>query len=166
MVAQLVDCFLVLMLAGGGDELQGIKRGILELADILAVTKCDGDNAAAAERARAEYALALRLVRPRHPGWTVPALALSARTGAGVAGLWDVVERHRLALQTGGAWTAQREAQRVFWLARAIEAELARRFAADPAVARLRPALEAAVRAGTMSPDHAAAELLAAFTGR
>ncbi|HEY8376874.1 MAG TPA: methylmalonyl Co-A mutase-associated GTPase MeaB [Nannocystis sp.] len=166
MVAQLVDCFVVLMLAGGGDELQGIKRGILELADILAVTKCDGDNAAAAARARVEYQTALRLVRPRHPGWTVPVLAISALTGAGIADLWDAVLRHHRTLETGGAFAAQREAQRVFWLARAIEAELVRRFDADPAVARLRPSLEAAVRAGTMSPDHAAAELLAAFTKR
>ena len=74
MVAQLVDCFVVLMLAGAGDELQGIKRGILELVDILAITKADGDGAAAAGRARSEYAMALHLMRPRHPAWTVPVL--------------------------------------------------------------------------------------------
>jgi LAO/AO transport system kinase len=166
MVAQLVDCFLVLMLAGAGDELQGIKRGILELADILAITKADGDNTAAAERARAEYALAMRLIRPKHPGWSVPVVTTSSVTGAGLAVLWQTVERHRLALQSGPAWRTQREAQHVYWLWRAIEAELMRRFAADPAVLARRPELEAAVRSGRLSPDHAAAELLAAFTGR
>lgn len=165
MVAQLVDCFLVLMLAGAGDELQGIKRGILELADILAVTKADGDNKAAAERARAEYAMAMRLIRPKHAGWSVPVVTTSSVTGAGLAELWQTVERHRLALQAGPAWQAQREAQHVYWLWRAIEAELMRRFAADPAVLARRPALEAAVRSGRLSPDHAAAELLAAFAG-
>ncbi|MFY0542267.1 methylmalonyl Co-A mutase-associated GTPase MeaB [Nannocystis pusilla] len=165
MVAQLVDCFLVLMLAGAGDELQGIKRGILELADILAITKADGDNLAAAERARAEYALAMRLIRPKHAGWSVPVVTTSSVTGAGLAALWQTVERHREALQAGPAWQAQREAQHVHWLWRAIEAELMRRFAADPEVLARRPALEAAVRAGRLSPDHAAAELLAAFAG-
>lgn len=165
MVAHLVDCFLVLMLAGAGDELQGIKRGILELADILAITKADGDNLAAAARARSEYALAMRLIRPKHAGWTVPVVTTSAATGAGIDALWSTVERHRLALQSGSAWQAQREQQHVYWLWRAIEAELVRRFAADPEVRRRRPALEAEVRAGALSPDHAAAALLAAFTG-
>ena len=166
MVAQLVDCFLVLMLAGAGDELQGIKRGILELADILAITKADGDNLAAAKRARAEYAMAMHLMRPKHAGWTVPVLTCSAATGEGIAGLWEVVERHRLALQAGPAWQAQREAQQVYWLWQAIEGELRRRFVADAEVAARRPGLEAAVRSGAVSPDHAAAELLDAFARR
>lgn len=166
MVAQLVDCFLVLMLAGAGDELQGIKRGILELADILAITKADGDNVAAAKRARAEYAMAMHLMRPKHAGWTVPVSTCSAATGEGIAGLWEVVERHRLALQAGPAWQAQREAQQVYWLWQAIEGELRRRFVADAEVAARRPGLEAAVRSGAVSPDHAAAELLDAFARR
>ena len=166
MVAQLVDCFLVLMLAGAGDELQGIKRGILELADILAITKADGDNVEAAKRARAEYAMAMHLMRPKHAGWAVPVLTCSAATGEGIAGLWDAVEKHRLALQAGPAWQAQREAQQVYWLWQAIEGELRRRFVADPAVEARRPAVEAAVRSGALSPDHAAAELLAAFARR
>ena len=165
MVAQLVDCFLVLMLAGAGDELQGIKRGILELADVLAITKADGDNVEPARRARAEYAMAMHLMRPKHAGWAPPVLTCSAATGEGIAGLWETVERHRLALQAGPAWQAQREAQQVYWLWQAIEGELRRRFVADPAVERRRPAIEAAVRSGALSPDHAAAELLAVFTG-
>lgn len=163
MAARLVDCFLVLMLAGSGDELQGIKRGILELADIVAITKADGDNADAAARARAEFAHALHFVRPRHAGWPTPVLACSALTGDGIAALWDTVERHRLALQSGPQWAAQRAEQRVYWLWRAIDDELHRRFDADPEVRRRRPTLEAEVRAGTITPDHAAAELLAAF---
>lgn len=163
MVAQLVDCFVVLMLAGAGDELQGIKRGIVELADILAITKADGDNAARARRAQADFALALHYMRPRHAGWSPPVLTCSAQTGEGIAELWAEVERHRLALQSGPEWQAQRAAQQVYWLSRAIEGALLRRFEADPAVRSRRPAIEAAVRAGAMSPDHAAAELLAAF---
>ena len=166
MVAQLVDCFLVLMLAGAGDELQGIKRGILELADILAITKADGDNVEAARRARAEYAMAMHLMRPKHAGWAVPVQTCSAATGEGIAGLWEAVERHRLALQAGSAWQAQREAQQVYWLWQAIEGELRRRFVADAEVAARRPGLEAAVRSGAVSPDHAAAELLDAFARR
>lgn len=166
MVAQLVDCFLVLMLAGAGDELQGIKRGILELTDILAITKADGANAQAAARARVEYATAMRLVRPKHAGWTVPVLTTSAVTGAGLAELWQTVERHREVLQSGPAWQAQREAQHVYWMWRAIEAELLRRFNTDPEVLARRPELEAAVRQGSLSPDHAAAALLAAFERR
>lgn len=163
MVAQLVDCFLVLMLAGAGDELQGIKRGILELTDVLAITKADGDNLEPARRARAEYAMAMHLMRPKHAGWTVPVLTCSAQTGEGIAGLWEAIVRHRLALEAGPAWRTQREAQRVYWLWQAIEGELRRRFVADPAVEARRPAIEAAVRAGALAPDHAAAELLAAF---
>jgi LAO/AO transport system kinase len=162
-VAAMVDTFVVLLLPNAGDELQGIKRGILELADIVAVTKADGDNVEAAARARADFAAALHFVRPRHAGWATAVLACSAVTGEGIAALWDAVERHRLALQSGPEWAAQRAEQQVYWLWRAIDDELHRRFDADPEVRRRRPALEAEVRAGRLTPDHAAAELLATF---
>ena len=165
MVAQLVDCFVVLMLAGAGDELQGIKRGILEMVDVLAITKADGEGAAAAKRARAEYRLALHLMRPRHPGWTVPVLTCSAYTQEGVAELWAAVVEHRVALERAGAFASGRAQQQVYWMWRAIEAGLLERFSGDPAVAGRTGALEAAVRAGAVSPDHAAGELLALFAG-
>jgi len=163
MVAQLVDCFVVLMLAGAGDELQGIKRGILELVDVLAITKADGDGAEAARRARSEYAMALHLMRPRHPAWTVPVLTCSAYTQDGIAALWTAVTEHRAALERAGAFTASRAQQQVYWMWRAIEAGLLERFNNDPAVAAGIAGFEAEVRAGGVSPDHAAAALLELF---
>lgn len=162
MVAQLVDCFLVLLLAGAGDELQGIKRGILELVDVLAITKADGDGAAAATRARAEFAAALHLVRPKHAGWTVPVTTCSAHTGAGVPELWQAIVRHRAAMAATGELAGERARQQVYWMWRAIEAGLLARLQSDPRVAGRIPALERAVREGSTSPDHAAAQLLAA----
>ncbi len=165
-LAQLVDSFVVLLLAGAGDDLQGIKRGILELADVAAITKADGDNAVPARRAQAEFALALRYLRPRNPGWSPTVHTCSALAGEGIAALWDELERHRAALTATGAWHEQRATQRVFWLGQAIDGALRRRFDADPAVQAQRPALEAAVRSGQLSPDHAAERLLAAFARR
>lgn len=162
MVAQLVDCFVVLLLAGAGDELQGIKRGILELVDVLAITKADGDGEAAATRARAEFAAALHLVRPRHAAWTAPVLTCSAHTGAGVAALWRAIVDHREALTAAGVFAEERARQQVYWMWRAIEAGLLARFRGDPRVASRVGALEAAVQSGATSPDHAAALLLAA----
>jgi LAO/AO transport system kinase len=161
MVAQLVDCFVVLMLAGAGDELQGIKRGILELVDVLAITKADGDGAAAAGRARAEYQAALHLMRARHPAWTVPVLTCSALTQGGIAELWAAILEHRATLERAGAFAEHRAQQQVYWMWRAIETALLERFTGDPAVAGCRAALEAEVRAGAISPDHAAQRLLA-----
>ena len=165
MVAQLVDCFLVLLLAGAGDELQGIKRGILELVDVLAITKADGENVVTANRARAEFAAALHLVRAKHAEWSAPVLTCSALTGDGIAKLWAAIEAHRAAMIAAGTFATERARQQVHWMWRAIEAGLLRRFAADPKVVAMVAELEAAVRAGSVSPDHAAGELLAAFTG-
>jgi len=166
MVAQLVDCFMVLMLAGAGDELQGIKRGILELVDILAITKADGEGVMAARRAQAEYRAALHLMRPRFAAWTPPVLTCSATTQEGIAALWQAVREHRAALEAAGVFVEGRARQQVYWMERAIAAGLLERFHADPAVAGQQAALEAEVRAGRLSPDHAAARLLGLFTRR
>jgi LAO/AO transport system kinase len=166
MVAQLVDCFMVLMLAGAGDELQGIKRGILELVDILAITKADGEGVMAARRAQAEYRAALHLMRPRHAAWTPPVLTCSATTQEGIAALWQAVREQRAALEAAGVFVESRARQQVYWMERAIAAGLLERFHADPEVARQQAALEAEVRAGRVSPDHAAARLLGLFTRR
>ena len=133
-VAQLVDSFLVLMLAGAGDELQGIKRGILELADVLAVNKSDGDNLAAARRARAEYAGALRYMTAKTPGWRVPVVTCSGLTGDGVAALWDTICEHRGALERTGEWERQRREQRLHWMWGAVERGLLRRLREHAAV--------------------------------
>ncbi len=101
-VASMVDFFLVLLLAGAGDELQGIKKGILELADALAVNKADGDNRAAAEKAARTYAMALHLLQPSSPDWTPPVLTCSALETAGVAKIWECVGDHRAALERTG----------------------------------------------------------------
>ncbi|MBA3547199.1 MAG: methylmalonyl Co-A mutase-associated GTPase MeaB [Nannocystis sp.] len=163
MVAQLVDCFVVLMLAGAGDELQGIKRGILELVDVLAITKADGEGVKAARWAQAEYRAALHLMRPRYPAWTPTVLTCSAQTQDGVAALWQAIREHRAALATAGVFSENRARQQVYWMERAIEAGLLERFHADPAVAGEQAAVAAEVRDGRMSPDHAAGRLLALF---
>jgi LAO/AO transport system kinase len=166
MVAQMVDVFVVLVLAGGGDELQGIKRGILELADLVAVTKADGDNVERAERTRHQYKRALDLIPPRDPAWTPRVLTCSAITGDGIDALWSAVADHRDALQTSGSWDRQRQDQRVRWMWQALETALSDALHADPEVAKRLRDLENQVRAGSLAPDRAAAQLLRAFLQR
>jgi LAO/AO transport system kinase len=166
MVANMVDFFLVLTLAGGGDELQGIKRGILELADLLVVTKADGDNAAAARRARAEYRGALALMVPRTPEWRPRVELCSAVTGEGLDALWAAVEEHRAALQASGAWDRRRGEQRVHWLWQSIRDGLEEALAGHAGASARLSALEPAVRAGALTPDAAAAAVLAELLGR
>jgi LAO/AO transport system kinase len=124
----MVDTFLLLALAGAGDELQGIKRGILELIDILCVTKADGDNEARAKRAAAEHRAALHLLRgsDRHPA--PPVLTASALTGVGVAEVWQAVLAHRAHLQQGGELEKRRAQQRLDWLDSLVNDELGRAF--------------------------------------
>lgn len=165
MVAQMVDSFLVLVLAGGGDELQGIKRGILELADAVVVTKADGDNVQPAARARGSYEQALSLVPPRLAAWTPVVATCSAVTRDGLEAVWHSLLDHRSALEASGDWTAQRAEQRVGWMHAAVEAGLRASLHADPKVAAAAGSLEAAVRDGTLTPDAAAARLLATFFG-
>ena len=161
MVAGMVDVFLVLMLAGEGDELQGIKRGILELADILAINKADGDNAEAARRARVEYARAMRLMPRKSPSWTVPVLTCSGLSGGGVQEIWASVLAYRDALTASGEWERDRGEQRVAAMWRALEWGMMARLREDPRVLARIDALAAEVHAGAITPDHAALELLA-----
>src|SRR5262245_20621438 len=115
-VASMVDFFLVLMLAGAGDELQGIKKGILELADALAVNKADGDNVACAEAAAAEYAGALHLFRHTRESWDPPVVTVSGREGNGMDRVWAIVERHRATLGASGELDELRRQQQQAWL--------------------------------------------------
>ena len=165
MVAQMVDVFVVLVLAGAGDDLQGIKRGILELADAVVVTKADGDNVQAAARAAADYRRALDLVPPRLPAWMPRVARCSAVSGAGMEELWSLVTDHRDALLASGDWETQRATQRVGWMRAAVEAGLTARLDADPALTTVRAGLEDAVRTGLKTPDAAAGVLLAALFG-
>ena len=163
-VADMTDMFLLLLQPGGGDELQGIKRGIVELADLILVNKSDGDLAEAAGRTAADYQHALRLLRPATPGWQPEVLRCSALSGAGIPEVWRTVERFRKAL---GAKTmaARRANQARAWLRAELSDSLMAALAHHPGVAGRLPALEARVAAGSMAPGAAARELLAGFLG-
>ena len=163
LVSEMTDCFLVLMLAGAGDELQGIKRGILELADLLAVNKADGENLRAAQQARAEYEGALHLMRPANADWVPPVLCVSALSGAGLDELWAQIERFQRQAQASGAFEARRRSQRLQWMWSTVEDQLMADLRRDPAVAGCLPALERDVLDGRATPGLAASTILAAF---
>ena len=161
MVADMVDLFLLRMLAGAGDELQGIKRGNLELADILAVTKADGDNRDRALRARAELDGALRILRPNASGgWHPRVVACSAVTGEGLDDIWDLVRRHHDELASTGRLDQRRSEQRVRWMWSMVEDRLRSMLRTDPAVRDRGGELETAVRRGQISASEAADQVL------
>ena len=164
-VADLVDLFLLLLLPGGGDELQGLKRGIVELADILAINKADGELEAAAGRAAAEYANAVRLLPPGHEGWQPPVLTCSAKSGTGIAEVWAEIDRFRQTFGPGGAIADKRARQAQAWMWNEIGETLMARFKAHPDVAEQLTDLGAKVRAGLLTPAAAARALMAAFLG-
>jgi LAO/AO transport system kinase len=163
MVADMVDFYLVLMLAGAGDELQGIKRGILEMADLIAVNKADGDNEKAAERARREYESALELMHSRTDGWRVPVVKCSGLTGKGLDTLWQSVETHRAQLEASGQLAEHRQAQLLRWMWQMVESELMETLRSHPQVRAEVPTLERAVHAGSLTATLAAQRILAAF---
>ena len=159
-VAGMVDLFLVLMLPGAGDELQGIKKGVLELADLVAVNKADGATKLTAARAARAYEQALRLVEPEDPAWRPPVVTCSAVTGEGLDELWAAVERHRAQATASGALARRRARQRLAWLDELVALRLNAALARSPEVARLRPALEQAVQDGRETPVAASAVLV------
>jgi LAO/AO transport system kinase len=163
MVAGMVDVFVVLLLAGAGDELQGIKRGILELADVVAINKADGENLQAAKLARLEYERALRLMPRARANWTPPVVLGSGLHADGVDALWAEVERCRQASLQSGEWERHRAQQRVAAMWRAIEWGVLEALRGDQTLTPRIAELEHAVRDGKVSPDHAAIELLARF---
>jgi LAO/AO transport system kinase len=160
-VASMVDFFLVLMLPGAGDELQGIKKGILELADALAVNKADGDNLRRAERAVAEYRSALRLFRPSSASWTPPVVSVSALESRGMDEVWAIIEDHGRRLGASGELEAKRRQQRQSWLWTMIDDGLKQHFLGRKDVQALLPTMEAAVADATLTPTEAARRLLA-----
>ncbi|MBA2496934.1 MAG: methylmalonyl Co-A mutase-associated GTPase MeaB [Acidimicrobiia bacterium] len=164
-VADVVDTFVLLVAAGAGDELQGIKRGIMELADVVAVTKADGEQVAAADRAVADHRVAVHLLRRRHPGWEPPVLACSAVTGGGIAEVWAAATAHHALLAGDGTLDRRRAEQATA----ALWAEVRDRLVGDlldhPAVVAARPDVESRVDAGELTPTGAADELLRAFRG-
>jgi LAO/AO transport system kinase len=164
-VADMVDSFLVLLAPGGGDELQGIKRGIIELADLVVINKADGALRPAALRAQADYRAALQLLRREPSGWTPEVLTCSALDGSGIAELWRAVTRHRRALETGEGLAAKRARQSRSWLRAEVQAGLLEALRADPATGQLLAELEEVVAAGRMLAPEAARALVARFRG-
>ena len=160
-VASMVDFFLVLMLAGAGDELQGMKKGILELADALAINKADGDNVVRAQRAAGELQLALRLFRPQSRHWEAPVLMVSALEERGMDAVWDTVQRHRTALDASGELTDKRRQQQRDWLWSMLNEGLQRHFLARPDVAAALPEIEHGVLEASITPTEGARRLLA-----
>lgn len=159
-VSGMVDFFLALMLPGAGDELQGIKRGLIELVDMIAINKADGDTQRPADAAARQYAHALHYMRHRDPAWTPPVVTCSALTGARIDTLWTTVEQRLTAMRTSGLLEARRREQREVWLDALLVEGLRRRFEAAPSVAALRAELTAAVRDGSLAPVVAAERLL------
>ena len=151
-VADMTDFFLVLILAGAGDELQGLKKGVIELADLLAVSKADGENVKRATAAAAEYRAALHILTPRSPSWNPPVVTYSALTGDGIAGLWRTVLDHRDKLNKSGEFAERRRAQQVKWMWTMLEERLTSRLRNDPAMRSRLKSLENQVAAGTLSP--------------
>src|SRR5205823_10383481 len=162
-VAELVDMFVLILSPAGGDELQGIKRGIVELADLILVNKADGELAAAAQRTVADYASAMGLIRPPYPEWQVPVRAVSALEGAGIREVWEDVNRFHNALEHTGAWTRRRTEQARAALWSEIGDSLLDHFRAAPGVAQHLAAVEEEGMAGTCTPTAAARELLTLF---
>ncbi len=162
-VRSMVDFFLLVLLAGAGDELQGFKRGVVELADAIVVNKADGPNVAAAELARAGFEGVLPYLRPATEGWQTRAFTCSAATGQGIPGLWAVVEAFAKATQAAGSWAARRGGQERAWVRELVHEGLQERFAAHPAVAAALPRLEDDVVAGRLPATAAARQLLDLF---
>lgn len=150
-LAEIVDTFCLLLVPGAGDELQGIKRGVVELADLIVVNKADGDRIAAAKRAAGDYRHALRMLPPSTPGWKTPVLTLSARDGTGLAGLWEAVEGHRALLKSSGQLDERRSRQRRRWLDRLLEEAILCQFRARPGFESQLADARQAVDDGTMT---------------
>ena len=159
-VHNMVDFFVLVMLAGAGDELQGIKRGVMELADLAVINKADGANMAAAERARCETERALHFFPASASGWTPRALTCSALTGSGIATLWSCVLEHAAHTRANGWFDRTRREQRRHWLQEILNQGLRQFFDTHPAVRQLRGVLENEVLAGQTTPLRAARTLL------
>jgi LAO/AO transport system kinase len=162
-VADLTDFFLVLMLPNAGDELQGIKKGIIELADMIAVNKADGAGAMAARAAAAQYQAALHILAPASPLWTTPAVTISGLTGEGLDAMWAGIEDHRARHEAKGLIAEKRRRQDVKWMWAMVENRLQARLRHDPALKARAPSLEAAVARGELAATVAADEIAQAL---
>jgi LAO/AO transport system kinase len=161
-VADMVDLFMAILIPGGGDELQGIKKGLIEIADLILINKADTDPARA-ERSAREYRNALHILTPAHPDWTPPVLTASGLINQGLDTLWSQIRRHREVMTANGARQARRADQNTRWMWAMVQDRLETAFRTDPGVASLSPDLELAVRQGQTPASAAADQLLAAF---
>ncbi|MBL9023586.1 MAG: methylmalonyl Co-A mutase-associated GTPase MeaB [Myxococcales bacterium] len=165
-VAEMVDCFVLLALPGAGDELQGLKRGVMELVDVVAVNKADGDNLIRAKRAVRDIKAALQYQRRRLHAWEPRVLPVSALTGSGVVDLWATVEEHRAAIAASGELESIRRSQTKRWLWSLVKEGVMAAFRETPEVAARLSQIEAAVEAGALTAPRGARELLEAFRAR
>ncbi|MDZ7884536.1 MAG: methylmalonyl Co-A mutase-associated GTPase MeaB [Mycobacterium sp.] len=164
-VSDMVDTFVFLTLARTGDQLQGIKKGVLELADVVVVNKADGEHAVEANAAARELTGALRLIYPRETLWRPPVLTMSALTGDGLAELWATVEKHRKVLTDAGEFDARRRKQQVNWTWAMVRDTVLDRVLSNPEVKSIRSELERQVRDGELTPALAAQQILDAADG-
>ncbi|MDB5591430.1 methylmalonyl Co-A mutase-associated GTPase MeaB [Enterovirga sp.] len=160
-VADLTDTFLVLALPGAGDELQGIKKGVIELADIIAVNKADGPSGERAAMAAADYRTALQILVPPGASWTPPVLLVSGLAETGLGELWAGVERHRARMEETGEFTARRRRQDLGWMWALVDERLRSRLRSEPRLRERLPQIEAAVAASRLSPTAGADEIAA-----
>ena len=162
-VSEMVDFFLVLMIAGGGDELQGIKKGVLEIADMIAITKADGDNITRAKLTASDYQHALRIITPASPTWIAPVVTVSSMLNQGLDTLWEKIQHHRTLLTESGERVEKRKAQMIRWMWAMVEDRLMTSLKAEPMVKSLVPSLEKDIGAGKLTPTLAVEQILKAF---
>jgi LAO/AO transport system kinase len=160
-VCDMTDFFLALMLPGAGDELQGIKKGLVELADMIAINKADGDNIKRANLAAAEYRGALHILTPRSEHWQPPVETYSALAGTGIDQLWQKILDHRTAMQASGEFAARRRTQQVKWMWSMLEQQMMARLRSDASIRAKVKKIEAEVAEGRVSPSSAAEQVAA-----
>jgi len=159
-VADMVDFFLVLMLPGGGDELQGIKKGVIEIADMIVINKADGDNLEQAKRTAADYRGALNILIPRSATWTPPVLVASAVENRGLDAVWEKISEHRAKMSASGELQARRQAQAVDWMHSMLQERLLAELTAHDDIRRRIKELEEDVRQGRITAPRAVDEIL------
>ena len=159
-VASMVDFFLVLMIAGAGDELQGIKKGVLELADAIAINKADGDNLNAVEKAKADLEMAMHLIRPESSNWSTPVLTCSSVVDGGTRSVWETILDHHEKFKASGEFLQRRKKQNLEWMWTLVEDGLKQRFRNDQKINKEIPFISRQVENEKISPTAAAEELL------
>ncbi len=162
-VRSMVDFFLLVLIAGAGDELQGIKKGIMELADSILINKADGDNKLRAESARAEFARIVHYLLPATEGWTTRALSASSLTGDKIPDVWQVVEEFKENTMTSGVFQDRRNSQTVQWVHAMVDDYLRSSFYSHKGVKKMIPSMEEDVIAGNLSPTQAVTKLVKCF---